>query len=101
MIRADFEKEPFRFLLVCFRDRVSLCSPVCPGTHSVDQAGLELRNLPASASRVLGLTACATCPAALQILITYYLHDFEKLPTFLVYQLPHLEKQMMVLTRSQ
>jgi hypothetical protein len=29
-----------------------------PGTHSVDQAGLELRNLPASASRVLGLQAC-------------------------------------------
>ena len=27
---------------------------------SVDQAGLELRNLPASASRVLGLKACAT-----------------------------------------
>ena len=23
-----------------FRDRVSLCSPGCPGTHSVDQAGL-------------------------------------------------------------
>jgi hypothetical protein len=21
-----------------FRDRVSLCSPGCPGTHSVDQA---------------------------------------------------------------
>jgi hypothetical protein len=38
-----------------FRDRVSLYSPVCPGTHFVDQAGLELRNLPASASRVLGL----------------------------------------------
>ncbi|GAB1287179.1 Polyadenylate-binding protein [Apodemus speciosus] len=35
--------------------RVSLCSPGCPGTHSVDQAGLELRNLPASASQVLGL----------------------------------------------
>jgi hypothetical protein len=44
------------FFLV-FRDRVSLCSPGCPGTHSVDQAGLELRNLPASASRVLGLKA--------------------------------------------
>jgi hypothetical protein len=29
------------------QDRVSLCSPSCPGTHSVDQAGLELRNLPA------------------------------------------------------
>jgi hypothetical protein len=44
------------------RDRVSLCSPGCPGTHSVDQAGLELRNLPASASQVLGLKACATTP---------------------------------------
>jgi hypothetical protein len=28
-------------------DRVSLCSPGCPGTHSVDQAGLKLRNPPA------------------------------------------------------
>jgi hypothetical protein len=46
---------------VCvFRDRVSLCSPGCPGTHSVDQAGPELRNLPASASQMLGLKACAT-----------------------------------------
>jgi hypothetical protein len=44
-----------------FRDRVSLCSPGCPGTHFVDQAGLELRNPPASASRVLGLKACASC----------------------------------------
>jgi hypothetical protein len=40
---------PFFFSLV-FQGRVSLCSPGCPGTHSVDQAGLELRNLPASAS---------------------------------------------------
>jgi hypothetical protein len=39
-----------------------LCSPGCPGTYSVDQAGLELRNLLASASRVLGLKACATTP---------------------------------------
>jgi hypothetical protein len=43
-------------------DRVSLCRPGCPGTHFVDQAGLKLRNLPASASRVLGLKACATIP---------------------------------------
>jgi hypothetical protein len=43
-----------------FRDRVSLYSPGCAGTHSVDQAGLELRNPPASASRVLGLKVCAT-----------------------------------------
>ena len=31
-------------------DRVSLYSPGCPGTHFVDQAGLRLRNPPASAS---------------------------------------------------
>jgi hypothetical protein len=37
-------------VMVVFQDRVSLCSPGCPGTHSVPQAGLELRNLPASAS---------------------------------------------------
>ena len=35
-------------------------SPGYPGTHFVDQAGLELRNLPASASQVLGLKTCAT-----------------------------------------
>jgi hypothetical protein len=49
----------FVFVLV-FRDRVSLCSPGYPGTHSVDQAGLKLKNLPASAFQVLGLKACAT-----------------------------------------
>jgi hypothetical protein len=43
-----------------FQDRVSLCSPGCPGTHSVDQAGLKLRNLPAYASQLMGLKACAT-----------------------------------------
>jgi hypothetical protein len=56
----------FYFYLIClfvcfvFRDRVSLCSPSYPGTHFVDQAGLKLRNPPASASQVLGLKACAT-----------------------------------------
>jgi hypothetical protein len=45
-----------------FRGRVSLGSPGDPGTHSVDQAGLELRNPPASASQVLGLKACTTRP---------------------------------------
>ncbi len=37
---------------MCIRDRttrVSLYSPGCPGTHFVDQVGLELRNPPASA----------------------------------------------------
>jgi len=35
----------------------------CPGTHSIDQTGQELRDLPASAAsaaRVLGLQACIT-----------------------------------------
>jgi hypothetical protein len=52
----------FVFFLFCFvfRDRFSLCSPGCPGTHFVDQVGLELRNPLASASQVLGLKACAT-----------------------------------------
>jgi hypothetical protein len=49
--------------LFVFQDRVSLCSPGCSGTHSVDLAGLELRNPPASASQVLGLKACTTTPS--------------------------------------
>jgi hypothetical protein len=48
------------FVCLFFQDRVSLCSPGCPGTHSVDQAGFELRNPPASVSQVLRLKACAT-----------------------------------------
>jgi hypothetical protein len=48
------------FLFLIFQDRVSLYSSGCPGAHSVDQAVLELRNLPASASQVLGLKVCAT-----------------------------------------
>jgi hypothetical protein len=48
----------FLFFFLC--DKVSLCSPGCPGTHSVDQAGLELRNPPASAFQMLGLKACTT-----------------------------------------
>jgi hypothetical protein len=59
-------KVAFVCLFVCFcfvfQDRVFLYSSGCPGTHFVDQAGLELRNPPASASRVLGLKACATTP---------------------------------------
>jgi hypothetical protein len=50
----------FFVFLFFLQDRVSLCSPGCPGTHSVDHAGLKLRNPPASASQVLGLKACAT-----------------------------------------
>jgi hypothetical protein len=48
------------FCFCFFQDRVSLYSPGCPGTHFVDQAGLELRNPPASASQVLGIKVSAT-----------------------------------------
>jgi hypothetical protein len=44
-------------VVLVFRDRVSLYSIGCPGTHSVDQVGLKLRNPPTSASQVLGLKA--------------------------------------------
>ena len=47
----------FLDLFFFFRDRVSQCSPGCSGTHSVDQAGLELRIPPASASQSAGITA--------------------------------------------
>jgi hypothetical protein len=63
----------FVCLFVCFQDRVSLCSPGCPGTHSVDQAGLELRNPPASASWVLGLKACTTTTSLKLIVLKMYL----------------------------
>jgi hypothetical protein len=58
-MRPSFAAPTFLFWFV-FRDRVSLCSPGCPGTHSVAQAGLELSNPPASASQVLGLKVYAT-----------------------------------------
>jgi hypothetical protein len=63
-----------RLMTVFFRDRVSLCSPGCPLTHSVDQAVLELRNLPASASQVLELKACATTARGLMTVLQYKVH---------------------------
>jgi hypothetical protein len=54
-----------------FQDRVSLCSPGCPGTHFVDQASLELRNPPVSASQVLGLKACATTARPFPWILTW------------------------------
>jgi hypothetical protein len=62
--------ESLFFVVLVFRDRVSLCSPGCPGTHSVDQAGLELRNPPASQG--LGLKACATTA---QVLLKCFVTD--------------------------
>jgi hypothetical protein len=61
-ISLSLSHSPSLSLSLDFGDRVSLCSPGCPGTHFVDQAGLKLRNLPASGSQVLGLKACTTTP---------------------------------------
>jgi hypothetical protein len=52
------------------QDRVSLCSPGCPGTHFVDQAGLRLRNLPTSASQVLESKACTTTARPVAYVLT-------------------------------
>ena len=38
-----------------FSRQVSLCSPGCPETPFIDEAGLSLRALPASVSQVLGV----------------------------------------------
>ena len=44
-----------------------VCSCDCLGTHSVDQAGIKLRHMLASASQVLGLETCTTTA---QLIIT-------------------------------
>jgi hypothetical protein len=56
---TEFLENFFCLFFVFFRQGFSVCSPGCPGTHSVDQTGLGLRNPPASASQVLGLKVCA------------------------------------------
>jgi hypothetical protein len=56
--------ESFSFVVVVvvvfvfvFQDKVSLCSPGCPGTHSVNQAGrqIHLRLPPAPSARIKGV----------------------------------------------
>jgi hypothetical protein len=77
---------PFLSLSLLFFswDRVSLCSPGCPGTHSVDQAGLEPRNLPASASHVLRLKVCAnTTQPSLSLFKIYFILCVTVLPTYM------------------
>jgi hypothetical protein len=60
------------FCFVLFFETGFLCGPGCPGTHFVDQAGLELRNPLASASRVLGLKAYATVPSSVLCFIVQH-----------------------------
>ena len=53
-------QENFSFV---FWDRISLCSPGYPGTSSIDQAGLKLRDPSASAIPELALKALTTMPS--------------------------------------
>jgi hypothetical protein len=72
------------FGVVClFGDRVSLCSPGCPGTHSVDQADLKLRNPPAATSQALGLKACATTARLLKLFLMYLFNLMGVLPEYM------------------
>jgi hypothetical protein len=57
-------------------DRFSSYSPGCPGILSLDQAGLELRDQPASVSRVLELKACPTTACQPIFLRVIFLHQF-------------------------
>ena len=51
----------FYFIILLFlRQGFSAQPCLSPGTNSLDQAGFKLRDLPASASQVLGLKTCAT-----------------------------------------
>ena len=57
-----------------FLDNVSLSSPDCPGTHSLDKVDLELRDPPASASMMgrkslSGYTSCFQTGSQLWIVI--------------------------------
>jgi hypothetical protein len=68
-----FLASQFFFFFFACRDRVSLCNHGHPGTHPVDQAGLELRKLrdpPSSTSWLLGLKVCTTTT------ITWFLSIF-------------------------
>ena len=50
----------YLFIYFLFLRLGFVCSLGCPGTYSVDQAGLKLRDLPASGSEVLALKVCTT-----------------------------------------
>ncbi|GAB1299239.1 G-protein coupled receptor-associated protein LMBRD2 [Apodemus speciosus] len=56
---------PMLVVILCI---ATYFSPSCPGTHSVDQAGLKLRNPPASAYQVLGLQAVSLGTRCLNLL---------------------------------
>jgi hypothetical protein len=53
----------------------SLCIPGCPGSFSIDHAGLKLRDLLASAFWVLGLKVWATTACLTYLLILYIFYS--------------------------
>ena len=71
-------------LVLCIwfsQDRVSLYSPGCPGTRSIDQAGLNFRNPPASASQSAGIRGVYHhCLAALLHLGRELKHELDHPP---------------------
>jgi hypothetical protein len=75
MFCGDFFVCLFSFFLFFFWffETGFLYSTGCPGTHFVDQSGLELRNPPASASRVLGLKVCANTAG---LLVLVFIFDY-------------------------
>ena len=94
-VRTEPQRQYFFSFVFCFffflPDRVSLCSPSCTGTHSVDQDGLELRNVTASASQVLGLKTCATIPSSKEIFVSVYSVQIKLLND--LYQLSYIGKK--------
>lgn len=49
--RNEFHPEryiTFYFVLIYIWDRVSICSPCCPGPYYINQAGLEITKMPLS-----------------------------------------------------
>jgi hypothetical protein len=56
----------FWILVLVFQDRVSLCSPDCSRTHSVDQAGSNLQRSACLSFPNAGIKGmCHHCPARL------------------------------------
>ena len=83
----------FLFHFILFQDKVSLCRPSCPRTHSVDKAGLEIRDLSASAFQVLVLKSIATTaclPTHLKKYLFVYTYEsmFESMCTYVLVTVP-------------
>ena len=53
---------PYLFVPFCSFETVSMFCLICHNPHCVDQVGLKLRDLPASASPVAEIKACAIVP---------------------------------------